>query len=596
MKTKKKLAELIRLDAAVHFATCATIKTKDARVVTGPVPNILQKRCFDHYRQCQIKQKACKIIILKPRQTGASTVAQHLIYFHNQRYPETNAATMGDIAGTSDKVFDIYRRFAQFDPYDWSSGRVNLGTDQADDITLWNGSSYAKTTAGSKNAGRSGTIQAGNLTEPAFYKTEGGSDPTLAFLNSAYDGGPECFYIADSTPNGPQGWFYDTCMAALKGITDWHLVFAAWFEFEEHSRRFHSREERDTFEETLTEDEMAEMERYGCTLEQMHWRRYTIADKCGGEVAKFRQEYPSDIHECFLLSSRPRFHRGQIDKHRKGAKELNPGKVNFAHQSDGVVTMLPDRAGQWDVYEEPKYECAYLCGVDLSTGEDQQLEQGLAPDPDWHSAQIWRAGYYDVHDIWHLPRLVAEHHSRLEVAYLTAEVAAASAYYGNCLIVPEVNGPGLAMVKLLREIYPGTHLYQRRRVNDSTGMVEKAFGWSTDALTRKTIIDYMAKCVVDDDIDIPSLGLLDEMMVFIVNSKGKPEAAPKMHDDRVLAAAISLFNLRSARTYHAPKRTLLKTAMLEKNPGLACPDGFTRIPLGEIKKRNSRPRRSYSRS
>jgi len=589
------LRHLIRLDAEVHFATCAMIKDKRAKMVQGPPPNILQKRVFAHYRKCQVAGKACKIVILKPRQTGASTVAQHLMYFHMQKYGGTNAAVMGDIAGTSDKVFDIYRRYAQFDTCDWGYQGSNLGKDLADDIQLHNGSVYAKTTAGSKNAGRSGTIQAGNLTEPAFYRTEGGSDPTLAFLNSAYDGGPECLYVADSTPNGPQGWFYDTCMAALRGETEWHFVFAAWFEFKEHSRPFAGPQEREHFEDTLTEDEMDERDKYELNLEQMHWRRGTINDKCGGEVAKFRQEYPSDPHECFLLSSRPRFHLGEVARLRKAVDNVHSKIVNFTIQPHGDVSMLPDRAGQWKVYEEPRYDCSYVMGVDLSTGEDQQLEQGLAPDPDWHSAQIWRAGYYDHHQVWHLPRLVAHHHSRLEVAYLTAEVAAAAKYYGNCLILPEVNGPGLALVKLLREIYPGTRVYQRRKVNESTGMVEKAFGWHTDALTRKTIIDCMAKLFVDQSVDIPDPMLLDECKVFIVNKKGKPEAAPKMHDDCVMAAAIALFNLKSAVQYRAPRRNRLSTELLERNPVASSPDGFMRVKLGEVVRHNTRARRSYSR-
>jgi len=291
------IAELIRLDPAVHFATCGVIRTKDAKTVVGPKPNVLQRRVFSHYRSCQRQRKACKIIILKPRQTGASTVDQHLMYYHMRKYPGTNAAIMGDIAGTSDKVFDLYRRFAEDDPFKWTSSPHPVPVNLADEIALDNGSMYTKTTAGSKNAGRSGTIQAGNLTEPAFYATQGGTDPTLAFLNSAYDGGPECLYTADSTPNGPQGWFYRTCMASLEGTTDWHLVFAAWFEFEDHRRAFNSEAEKDSFIETLSPDEKTEMSKYQCDLEQMHWRRFTIADKCDGEVAKFRQEYPSDIHE-----------------------------------------------------------------------------------------------------------------------------------------------------------------------------------------------------------------------------------------------------------------------------------------------------------
>lgn len=587
-----QLADLIRLDAAVHFATCGTIRTKQAKVLTGPKPNILQKRVFDHYRRCQKAGKACKIIILKPRQTGASTVNQHLMYYHLQRYPGTNAAVMGDIAGTSDKVFDLYRRFAEHDPFVWFEGEP-LKQNLADQIELANGSRYTKTTAGSKNAGRSGTVQAGNLTEPAFYRTEGGSDPTLAFLNSAYDGGPECLYTADSTPNGPQGWFYQTCMASLQNSTDWHLVFAAWFEFEDHRKPFHTDGQRREFEESLTPDERREMELYECDLEQMNWRRSTIADKCGGEVAKFRQEYPSDIHECFLLSSRPRFNTEQLGRLRKACRDVRPEVINLMPQEDGSIAAQPDVQGQWEMWERPAYHKRYLIGVDVCTGEDQQMERGLAPDPDYHSAQVWRDGYFDDLGVWHLPRLVAAHHSRLEISYLAAEVAAASRFYGNCLIVPEVNGPGLALVKLLRELHSAP-VYRRRKVNDSSGLVEKAFGWSTDILTRKTVIDWFSKLVTDAALDIPDPKLLEEMSTFITNRKGKPEAAQGLHDDRVLAAAIALFNLRHAKEHIAPRRKTLSARLLDENPSIMCPDGFMRKPLKEVRKRNGRGRALFN--
>ena len=58
------------------------------------------------------------------------------------------------------------------------------------------------------------------------------------------------------------------------------------------------------------------------------------------------------------------------------------------------------------------------------------------------------------------------------------------------------------------------------------GMVEKSFGWSTDKITRKTIIDHMAAELIDENFDIPDKGVLKELKTFIVNERGKPEAAP----------------------------------------------------------------------
>ena len=83
-------------------------------------------------------------------------------------------------------------------------------------------------------------------------------------------------------------------------------------------------------------------------------------------------------------------------------------------------------------------------------------------------------------------------------------------------------------------------------------------------------------------MDIPSEEVLKEMRVFVVNEKGKPEAAPGHHDDHVLAAAIALYNIDAASKYKGFKKKRISNEMLRKNPSLLCPDGFMRVPMGQF--------------
>ena len=109
---------------------------------------------------------------------GGSTCAQALTYHHMRKHENLSGSLMGDIAGTSDKVFEIYRRYAENDEFPWDDTGTNLADNGnlADLIKLNTGSAYGKETAGSKNAGRSGTIQVGNMTETAFWTTTGRGD------------------------------------------------------------------------------------------------------------------------------------------------------------------------------------------------------------------------------------------------------------------------------------------------------------------------------------------------------------------------------------------------------------------------------------
>ena len=517
MTEEEKLTDLIRLDPEEWFSTFAVIKDKRGKTIK-PKPNILQQRMFEHYRKCQLEGLPCKMVILKPRQKGASTCAQALTYHHMRKHPDLAGSLMGDIAGTSDKVFEIYRRYAENDVFPWGAeGNIAEGGNMVDNIKLISGSQYGKETAGSKNAGRSGTIQVGNMTETAFWPISGAKDPALGYLQSLYDGDSISLVVADSTPNGPAGWFYRTWTQD----NEWAKIFAAWFEFEDSRIPFKSEGALKEFKENLSDDEKSEMERFDVDFEQLHWRRRVLQDKCNGDISKFRQEYPSDPEECFLMSSRPRFHAEKIKEMETAAKtqKYRVGYINI--QDRGKTSFVPDRSGSWKIYNEPEHDSHYLVSVDTCTGEDQQ-EQGLAADPDFHSVQVWRQGYEDWHGDWHI---------------------------------------------------------------DSSGMVEKSFGWSTDKITRKTVIDHLASEIMEGNVDIPDLGVVKELKVFVVNDKGKPEAAPGHHDDHVLAAAIGLYNMETASKYRIPKKSEITNRMLRKNPSLLCPDGFMRVPLGEIKKR-----------
>ena len=577
---EQRLHDLIRIDPELWFSSFAVIKDKRGKNIK-PVANTLQKRMFEHYRKCQIAKLPCKMIILKPRQKGASTCAQALTYHHMRKHDTLSGSLMGDIAGTSDKVFEIYRRYAENDNFPWDDTGTNLGDggNLADQISLSSGSVYGKETAGSKNAGRSGTIQVGNMTETAFWTMQGAKDPSLAYLQSLYDGDNLSLIVADSTPNGPTGWFYRTWVQD----NDWAKIFAAWFEFDDSVIPFNTEDDLQDFKETLTEDEKSEMERFDVTWENMHWRRRTLQDKCNGDISKFRQEYPSDPEECFLMSSRPRFNIDKIKAMTDFASTQKPKVGNLTLQDTNKTTFLPDRVGSWKIYKEPEHDSKYLISVDTCTGEDQQM-QGLAADPDWHSVQVWRAPFEDWHGVWHPTELVAIHHSRVDVGVLAEEIKAATRYYGNAFVVPEVNNSGLAIVKYLLE--EGVNVYQRRKVNGSTGLVEKSFGWQTDKITRKTVIDHLATEIADDNVIIPDAGVVRELKVFIVNEKGKPEAALGHHDDHVLAAAIALYNIDSASLFKGPKKKKITNRMLRKNPSLMCPDGFSRVPLSELKKSN----------
>lgn len=575
------------LDSEWWLKRCAHIRTKEGRLI-GPktgeamVPNHLQLQVLSHYRACQLAKKPCLIMILKPRQKGASTIAEAVIYHHLRRHPGLNGSLMGDIAATSDKVFEMFRRYYEGDIYPWNQGPIDEDLNLGDEITLPNGSKWYKETAGSTNAGRSGTIQVAHMEEVAFYQVTVAKDPTTAYLGSFYKDGPMSLGFATSTANGASGWFYDTWNEKDNA---WQKIFAAWFEFEDSKRRFESDDHRKRFEDSLDEDELDELKLYPqVTMEHMNWRRHIINTDYRGDAAKFRQEMPSDPETCFLLSARPRFHMPAVKSMlAQAATNDHRQRGNLVIQGDKSAIWLPDSAGSVHRQEEPIIGCKYLVSVDTCTGEDQQIG-GKTQDPDWHDVGVWRAGYTHPGTLeWQNPKLVAWHKSQVDTDVLAEIIAGLSFYYGKCMTVPEVNGMGgLHIVKLL--VRYGVPVFRRKPHTNTTKRKTEdeeleAFGWQTDQLTRKWIIDALVPLIRQEKVDIHFKEVLEQFRTFVVSEHGKSEAMPGKHDDSVLQCAIGIYNLGCATEFRLTRVRSVDLMRLARDPRYLCPDGFRRKAL-----------------
>ena len=201
---------LARLDAEVWFTLYGVLKDKEGKLLPRRKPNVMQRRMFAAYRRARAAKKPFKALGLKPRQVGLSTVVAAITYHHMRSFPNLNGALMADKSGTADKVFEVYRTFAENDQFEWGQGAMpKFGSpgNLSDEIILPNGSRYGKETAGSARAGAGGTIQVANATEVAHFPKIETKDPALGFLNAFYDEGEMSLGLFDTTPNGRTGLF-----------------------------------------------------------------------------------------------------------------------------------------------------------------------------------------------------------------------------------------------------------------------------------------------------------------------------------------------------------------------------------------------------
>jgi uncharacterized membrane protein YgcG len=103
-----------------------------------------------------------------------------------------------------------------------------------------------------------------------------------------------------------------------------------------------------------------------------------------------------------------------------------------------------------------------------------------------------------------------------------------------------------------------------------------AFGWATDKLTKKIIIDTLAPEIRQQNLAIYFPEIIGELKNFIITDSGECKAAPSKHDDHVLAAAIAVYNLGACTQYRLGGPEALNSMRLKRDPRYLAPDGFVR--------------------
>lgn len=547
-----------RESAWIWLTTFGKILTKDQKLM-APVPNLYQINILYVYEWCLFHGVPCRILALKPRQKGSSTVSAALVYYHCRRY-RTRAVQIADRYKNSDNLFAMTNRYAEHDLFPWgtewqasaTTGKVMQGKEG------W--SRVDKDTAENPRAGRSGTLQVLHVSEAAHFPSDGekSADKTmLSLLNSLADV-PESMAVVETTANGAAGWFYDHWQGAVTlgefkaGVrgNGWIKVFAPWFVFED-SRMRQSEEELEVLKASLTEREQRGVALYGWSWEQVAWRRWTLAQKCSGREELFDQEYPEDEQSAFLTSGRPRFSMAGLTRLRamQGARVPSHGFVHRGVQSGDGVVFETHEAGWAEVWEAPREESRYLLWCDTATGREQTRE---SRDPDRHSILVLRAPEVRADGTEEHAMLVARVRPPCydDWHVLEEKVIALCLYYGRCLIGVEVP-MGLTLLEGLRRA--GMPLFKRRTGGSGGDGVER-LGFQSNVATKPLVISSLSRAIDGDPpLVIYDSHMIAELNAFVVHEDGQEAALPGKHDDDVMALAMAVHHLKMATPYRKTK-------------------------------------------
>lgn len=538
----RRFVSRIQADRRFYFERCLQIKTKSNRIV----PLVLNKPqekvqvIIDRLRR---EGKPVRLIILKARQEGMSTLTEANIFHATTTKPFVNSMIVAHDTDSAYEIFSMSRLYydmlpPEVKPMTKYSNRKELVFQNPDDrgieTTPGLRSKLLVDTAANARIGRAFTIHHFHGSEVAFWDKP---DDVMLGVSQAVPDAPDTSIVLESTANGLGGYFYDAYMAAQRGESDFEDIFLAWFEMDEYQRPIGvgdwNASEYKTFEESLDADEIQVRERYDLTLEQVNWRRWAIRNKCGiGSIDdrkdKFRQEYPANDAECFLVSGQTVFNV-QVIKDHYLPKTERPTCGYLKLRGDSFPIFEENAAGPFSFWQEPLPGRHYLIGCDVAEG----LEEGDASVGEVYDrisgefvAQYW--GHPD-------PDLFAKELYMLGFLFNEAWIAVESNNHGISTLLTLRNGSSRHGIK------PYKFLYYKEVYDERTKRRTKKLGWRTDRVSKPIIIDNFVEQVRDFLVKIPDKEMCRELLTYVRNAEGKMDAIPGTLDDRVMAGAIALY-------------------------------------------------------
>ena len=516
-------------NARTYIENFLKIRTKSGEIIPFHL-NVPQQKVYAAMQKQQREGKPVRVIVLKARQQGLTTLGAGLTFHFAATQENTDTMIITHEADATAKAFEMHKLFLDLLPPEL---RPMLKTSSKQELRFENPtadpsekqrspgmrSSIRCETAGGTGVGRSYTIRFLHASEVAWWTHD--KSETMLGLMQAVPSEPGTGVLLESTANGFD-FFQQLWEDAVAGRTDFAPVFCAWWEMPSYRKAVPPSTE-------WTEDELREKALYGLDDEQLAWRRWCIANNCGNDLRKFRQEYPACPEDAFLTSGDCWFDTDIIRKRLRALEDYKPIRRGrfvydtvYAPELQFItlqnIRWVDDEKGAITIYREPEKGVPYIMGGDTAgEGSDRFTAFVMDNSNAETAAQLWQ--------------------QQSETEY-TRQLYCLGRYYNDALAAPEVNFSTFPINTLQAMSYP--RLYVRTSVDSYTHETKRSYGWRTDRVSRPMMLAAIKDFAEEFPEKIPSKELLGEMLTFIKTDDGRPEAQQGKHDDLVMGFAITL--------------------------------------------------------
>ena len=512
------------------------IKNKANQIIDFKL-NLPQQRLYDVIKKQKEQNKPVRIIILKARQMGFSTVTESILFKETTTKFNVNTGIITHQDDATTNLFNMSKLMYDKLPLEM---KPSLKASNAKELVFNNdygtglNSKIRCMTAGTSGVGRSYTYTNLHISELAFWP--GDKKETMTGLLQAVPNLPGTMIIIESTANGYE-YFKDMWDKAVNGENDFIPLFVGWNELEEYQMPYTGFE--------LTAEEIKLQEDFNLTLEQLTWRRWCIKNNCSSDIEQFKQEYPITPEEAFISTGYCYFNKEIIINRINKLKNMKPLRTGFfSYQLKGNdisdIAWEDDEKGCIKIYKYVEEGHPYVEGGDTAGEGSDRFTGQVIDNSDGNQ--------------------VATLKKDLDEDEYARQMYCLGIYYNEALIGIENNYSTYPTKKLKEYNYP--NIYLRELEDNISEKVQDKYGFVTNKATRPIILSILKEVFRDNIWWINDIDTLREALVFIVNEKGRPEAQPGEHDDLIMGLAI---------TYYIRTQQRFTVEKIEKEENITLP-------------------------
>lgn len=531
-----------RHDFEYWCARCVTIKDKESGGDKTFVLNAPQRRVASLLESDRLAGKPLRMIMLKARQWGGSTLIQmYMAWIQSYHRRNWHSLICAHVKDTSATIRGMYSKLlTHYPPELWDGDEPpRFGSyERSLNVREIAGRGCRVTIGSSENqeAVRGADYAMAHLSEVAFWNDTPSKSPDkfIRAICGAIALSPLTLVVMESTANGIGNYFHQEWCRSKAGKSDKRAVMVPWYEIEIYRKPL-TRREMPTLWDSLDEYERALWDK-GLTLEMINWYHHKRREYPSQTM--MQAEYPTDDTEAFVNTGHNVFPNEQIEALRNQCAEpIKRGEVEGA-ESNGPGMLRGARfrestTGNLTVWEEPRADNSrYIVAVDIG---------GRALSSDWSVIAVIDNG-------GEKPRIAAQWRGHTDHDRLTWKSAAIARWYNNALLVIESNtletenteGDNSPYVlNQLRDHY--RNLYIR---NENDGQGGGKIGFHTNRATKALVINDLIARVRDGDYIERDTSACDEMGVYELKSGGAYGAKAGYHDDILMTRAIGLYIAR----------------------------------------------------